>query len=501
MVICSQSADVDQVLLPNIAPLTDFSPYPGVDFHLEYASTTGTPILAVLENIAAISVVEKTALDAVTWNTADALAYQEVSSGDLFEFVQGDVFVFKSTEAEKIWALEMTDYTGGLNTVSLSGKELSPNPGSPVPEPATFFLFGAGILGVFGLVRRKKHLKRLLSLVVVISLSAVFVAGTSFAGTITGVKFYDDNDNGTWDAGEQIRKYENIFLRNVVTGEQYTLRTDKSGEYLRDKLDSGKYITWSGIPEDYVQTSPNRGEGSVNYVVTLGEEQEFIVNFGVRTADGSQPFIQVEDACERTPDVIAVKNGAWSEEATWSPRKPEAGDWVMIGDVEKDISGSIDILKTYEIITDENPGALGKLGGLCLQDGSVLRSAPNTNLKIEAESIHNYGNILGEDGVHGDCLSPPTAGSSIEIWATLFINDGHSDSIDDDDIRESLIDSTTFRGGIWGGNGGDAPKDASTGANCGEGRIARAGDGGSVEIYATTIQNKSGGIFSGNGGS
>ncbi len=297
-----------------------------------------------------------------------------------------------------------------------------------------------------------------------LALASLAFAGVSYAATIQGFKFHDLDGNGVKDAGEPTFVNHNIYVRENNTAINHTIKTDANGHYSITDLNAGTFTVWSGILNGWRQTSPVHGVGTVIHTVQADATQTLTVNFGVTDRGPIPPPPQ--DACGVVPTVESVDSGNWSDPNIWSTGTvPALGEWVRISGHEITVPNSID---------------LGQ-GGLC--NRGIIWSGDNAEwqipakVRIHASSVHNSGDIFGKDGVKGDCGNYDTSGSSIEIWATLFVNDS--------------------TGSLHGGNGGgdEGGKDCDPWTCPGFG-----GDGGSVEIFSTTTINEGALIRSGDGG-
>jgi len=308
------------------------------------------------------------------------------------------------------------------------------------------------------------------------------VATECQAATIQGTKFYDRNDNSVMDPGEPTFENHNVLIIENKTST--TLKTDVNGHYSAANLNIGTYMVSSGIFDGWKQTTPVEGSGLVLHSVKLENNQNLTVNFGITDRD---PFFvtTVEDACSVAPTVHSIASGKWNDPNVWNTGiVPVEGDWVKI--------------ESGHTITVPNSIDLGK-GGLCNQGtikstdhivattpvfwwmgfipvGTRIVQVTPAKIEIHAASIYNSGDIIGKDGIAGNCGAYDTSGTSIELWATRVVND--------------------ISGKIQGGNGGDDKTGCATWV-C----PARGGDGGKVEIFSGTTINDDGGIIqSGNGG-
>ncbi|QTA90843.1 DUF4114 domain-containing protein [Desulfonema magnum] len=140
-----------------------------------------------------------------------------------------------------------------------------------------------------------------------------------------------------------------------------------------------------------------------------------------------------------TPTIRSNGSGDWNNSETWIPKRvPKWNDIVEISP-----NDTIMITSSAEI----------RIKGLC--NSGTLTSTQDADIKITGEDfIYNQGKVWGGDGADG---SPGR--NVILTGKETFYNDQNGD--------------------IQGGRGGDH-----------YGWIARAGDGGSVEIYGDTITNK-----------
>lgn len=182
-----------------------------------------------------------------------------------------------------------------------------------------------------------------------------------------------------------------------------------------------------------------------------------------------------DDPCEKrnfNNIIRSQKSGLWKQAKTWQQaRVPSAGDIVII---------------EHRIIAPAEPIKLDK-AEICIQkQGELITQA---HLEIHAAVIHNHGSIRGADGKNGiakpiekcNFYQHATAGSSIEIRA------------------DRLINETT--GKIIAGKGGDDLTYQYLSNSIGKCQATptQGGLGGSVEIYAATMENR-GIIEAGDGG-
>lgn len=281
---------------------------------------------------------------------------------------------------------------------------------------------------------------------------------------ISGIKFNDINANGVFDSGEPVFSDHDVFIQNTLSGDRATLKTDAHGNYFSGKHRNGTFKVWTHIPTGWRQTTPELTDGEPYHAVALFQNRTKTLNFGI-VQDDIHPT-DVQDACVATPTVSSVGSGDWNNPDIWDTGVvPGPDDWVSI--------------EPGDSVTAPNRIDLED-GGLCIRETATLRSANNNGngfparVEIHGASVHNSGDIIGQDGSSGKCGRYNTAGSSIQIWATCFIND--------------------IKGKIQSGNGGDDTYGCGT-WTC----PARGGNGGSIEVFSTTAINE--GIFrSGDGG-
>ncbi len=262
--------------------------------------------------------------------------------------------------------------------------------------------------------------KSSVSWIIVFVLMSFVFASMGFAGTIQGFKFYDMDGDGAFDDGEPLFPDHVYYVRNFDTLQTDTLRIDATGNYSVTGLAAGNYLIWSPNYDGWTQTSPTSGSGSISYPVKVETATTTkTVLFGI--TDRVPPLPPPPLACAQPPTISSVSSGNWDDSATWNPaRVPASGDWVSIGE--------------GHIITVPNYIDLGN-GGLCnrgkIKSGANKLGNPVTKVEIHALSIDNEG-IIGKESnsdtsmdgaiVNGHCWSNATAGSSIELWATLVVN-------------------------------------------------------------------------------
>jgi len=282
-----------------------------------------------------------------------------------------------------------------------------------------------------------------------------------YNAAVTGIKFNDLNSNGILDAGEPVRAGEDVFIRNTLSGAIFTCRTDANGRYSSGGHHNGTFKISTYVPSGWQQTTPTQS----NEVVYLVQNQRKTLNIGI-VRDGLPAMHDATDACANTPTMSSVASGDWNDPNIWDAGVvPGPNDWINIEPGHSIVAPNLIDLED---------------GGLCIRETATLRSGNSNGRKfpprveIHAASVHNSGDIIGQNGSTGRCGRYNTAGSSIQIWAGYFVND--------------------VKGKLQAGNGGHDTYGCGT-WTC----PARGGNGGSVEIFSTTAINE--GIFrSGNGG-
>jgi len=92
-----------------------------------------------------------------TWNvipSTDTISFYAVKAGDAYA-----MYWVNPAEGSGSWSTYNLWVSELANSENAMGLEISHftgyNPGSPVPEPATMFLFGLGLIGLAGLGRKK----------------------------------------------------------------------------------------------------------------------------------------------------------------------------------------------------------------------------------------------------------------------------------------------------------------------------------------------------------
>ncbi|GBC59638.1 hypothetical protein DENIS_0577 [Desulfonema ishimotonii] len=300
----------------------------------------------------------------------------------------------------------------------------------------------------------------------------LFFTGTALAATIQGFKFNDLDGDGLWKEGEPRLANHNVLVRNNSTKNFFTFKTDANGNYAAENLSIGDYAVWSGLPMGWVQTTPKPGSGLVVLNIELrSADQVKEINFGITT--NATPPEPVRPACEYDFTIESKDSeGDWNAKSTWEPERiPGPGDHIKIH-----AGHTITIPNSYVI--DLEDGTLCNEG--TLQSAANVYGSPLTWIEIHAKSVQNIGQIIAQNGPDGICGSwHAISGSWIEIWATYFVNG--------DDMGAG--------GTLKTGNGG---VDIQT---CVNRRPATGGTGGDVEIFAVTLENRSGATLeAGNGG-
>jgi len=276
-----------------------------------------------------------------------------------------------------------------------------------------------------------------------------------------------------------------------------------------------------------------------------GDRNDFY-GFGRVNLEGSLACVPPPstDPCE-APTVRSVSSGNWETGSTWSTGvHPTPGSRVLIQ------ANHTVTAPNSSNATDPNafPYSFVPLDGLCIENGATLISEANlshnsaTELFFQTNTLYNYGNILGTNGLDGEgCPDPHTigsAGSDVSIFATTFVNgvtgkiQGGRGGHDRTYLRcqnrtlearggaggKVSIDVTTFtnEGRIGpmiqyshsapaddeGGNGGAGDNFAFVNGTRGNDGNAVGGSGGNTEIYIfdSGINTETGRICSGNGG-
>lgn len=271
---------------------------------------------------------------------------------------------------------------------------------------------------------------------------------------------------------------------------------------------SVNYTTSDGSAKagsDYTKTSGtlkwNNGESGNKFISIpilddneLEAEENFTINLSDIAGDANfGPIISVsigliddDDPCEKKDlnNIIrSQSSGLWNQAKTWNQaRVPSAEDIIII---EHSITAPAEPIKL-----DKAEICIKEKGELISQSNSLGKYA--TSLQIHAAMIHNHGVMRGADGQDGGIESRDlmekcnfykhaTAGSRIEIRTDKLINEA--------------------TGKIIAGKGGDDLTYLYLSNSIGkcQGTATQGGLGGSVEIYATVMEN-SGTIKAGDGG-
>ncbi|GBC59636.1 hypothetical protein DENIS_0575 [Desulfonema ishimotonii] len=260
----------------------------------------------------------------------------------------------------------------------------------------------------------------------------------------------------------------------------------------------GKRNRRDKIPGDIIPPQPVISSGGVpgRFVLIQTEGTGYLQLAEVQVFGDPVPVPDkdVPDACDVAASVRSVASGNWSDPNIWDiGEAPRSGDWVWI-EPEHTITGDI-------------PIELGD-GGICNQ--GTIQSAYGKKLLIQAASVHNSNDIIGQNGISRWQLSDP--GSSIEIHAYRFYNDV-SGKIRAGDGGNSEWGWRYAVGGAGGNVGIYTVSTINEGIiQAGDGGLGRrkrrcaiGGDGGSVFLYSDVekqdnLSTNVGFIISGSGG-
>ncbi len=346
---------------------------------------------------------------------------------------------------------------------------------------------------------RRWQNKTLARAIAVALLAGGALPATSFAGSISGYKFFDNFDTGNDVVANGVRDDQDVLLENHMillkkNGRKLTQQlTNDNGYYSFPNLSDGKYQLSINIPRGACSTAPKPDDNTahsrnINYDVTIKHSQNRQVDIGIATscvqpitpgnACGDDPSISV-------PSVISQGDGEWDNSTTWSTgRVPNAGDSVKVDN--------------GHVVT--MPPEMVNLGtGSFCNEGSIT-SSENTrefgasDIEIHASVINNRGKITGKDGIDGSCFVRGVSASNIMLFASsVFVNESTINS-------EALI-STGNGGTSYGGNSWrfEGLFRLLSGSVCPNHRNVYAGHGGGIEIKAGIIENHSN-VVAGNGG-
>ncbi len=276
--------DIEEVLKPILANLADFGPNINVSF--DFNATAIEPIGMLSENIEAMIFVDETFDDIVLDDAFIAEYTHQLDQSQLMAAVVDfdDIMLVRTTEDE-YFALGHFERVPGDLAVTLDVKGV-------VPEPGTVILLGLGLLGIIGIIRKKKGSgsKGILWLVLVLVLadSLVFAETSLAAAIIQGIKFNDGNGNGMRDADEPGLGGETIFIRDNSTYILHQEITDENGDFSFESANGGSFRVWSRIPPGWRQTTPVDGTGTLPYTVEITQNQTLTIDFGIRDMDLSE---------------------------------------------------------------------------------------------------------------------------------------------------------------------------------------------------------------------
>ena len=276
---------------------------------------------------------------------------------------------------------------------------------------------------------------------------------------------YNINRIMIWRRTDSRWNFLNNFTVSILDETQYPVYSKKISVtdnqfpiyYDLDLTESGKKRNRRDkIPGDIIPPQPIISSGGVpgRFVLIQTEGTGYLQLAEVQVFGDPVPVPDknVPDACDVAASVRSVASGNWSDPNIWDiGEAPRSGDWVWI-EPEHTITGDI-------------PIELGD-GGICNQ--GTIQSAYGKKLLIQAASVHNSNDIIGQNGISRYQLSDP--GSSIEIHAYRFYND--------------------VSGKIRAGDGGNSEWGW---------RYAVGGAGGNVGIYTVSTVNE-GIIQAGDGG-
>ncbi|VXD23553.1 conserved hypothetical protein [Planktothrix serta PCC 8927] len=290
--------------------------------------------------------------------------------------------------------------------------------------------------------------------------------GNSQSGTITGIKFNDNNGNALFDAGETPLQGWTIFAdgnnNGVLDTGEGSLVTGADGRYTFANVPPGNYTLREVQQPGWTQTTPNPGpigvSGGTNAIINFGNRQFGSIS-GVKfndlnsnaTLDTGEPslagwtiFIDANNngTLEATePTTVTNATGAYAftnlEPASYTVREVQQAGWVQTtpnpGAVN--VTGGTDITginfgnNQFGTITglkfsDTNTNALFDAGETPLQGWTIFIDA-NGNGTLEATEASA---VTGADGRYTFASVPPGNYTLLEVqqpgWTQTTPNPG-----------------------------------------------------------------------------
>lgn len=192
VLVILMGATIEEILKPDIMPLADFGSEVDVSFEFD----PGAPEIfeLILQDDVQIAVLTEPFPDSVTTEMLQGLGF----TGEPYSIsISSDDLVVVLTAEERYFLLsgfQRSDWT-----LHLDVEEISPI----IPEPSTLLLVGLGLLGLLGLMRRKKGI--LLTLFALAGLASLMYAGNIEAQTESLVTIVKEGPgNGIVRVGEDV---------------------------------------------------------------------------------------------------------------------------------------------------------------------------------------------------------------------------------------------------------------------------------------------------------
>jgi len=201
LVLFGRPEKIDHVWKPLAANLVDFQKQPEIDMSFQFAPESLTPFLmlaqqalsyTIMKNMQDVAAVDFTKVTSWSFQTIPALASIVINPAD--------VLVFDLKETGAYAALKFRPSIG-INPPEIDVRV--------VPEPGTLLLFGAGVIGLFGWMRRRGHCRKIVVFLLVFGVAWLVIptylyAQTNIdcnAPTIQSKGSGNFNDPATWNQG------------------------------------------------------------------------------------------------------------------------------------------------------------------------------------------------------------------------------------------------------------------------------------------------------------
>jgi len=147
---------------------------------------------------------------------------------------------------------------------------------------------------------------------------AIFLMGSilptySFAATIEGHVFLDQNDNKIKDAGELTRANQVIYIKDDTTGQSFSASTNFDGHYSFLANNVGQYSLRINIPSGMKLTTPVTAKGLMRpYAVSISNaSQKQTVNFGLSSSSATSPIDESTMIWSQKDDSMIVSNSEY----------------------------------------------------------------------------------------------------------------------------------------------------------------------------------------------